>query len=65
MTFRPRLFGLTFRPRFHNSTSYPRNQLEKKDGGCKACLFAQNFGAVLAVIVISAGNAIFAKFHKK
>ena len=34
-------------------------------GGCKARLFVQNFGAVLVVIVISAGDAIFAKFHKK
>ena len=34
-------------------------------GGCTAHLFAQNFDAVLVVIVISAGDAIFAKFHKK
>ena len=34
-------------------------------GSCEACLFVQNFGAVLVVIVISAGDAIFAKFHKK
>ena len=34
-------------------------------GGCTARLFAQNFDAVLVVIVISAGDAIFAKLHKK
>ena len=34
-------------------------------GGCTAHLFAQNFDAVLVVIVISAGDAIFAKFHNK
>ena len=34
-------------------------------GGCAAHLFAQNFDAVLVVIVISAGDAIFTKFHKK
>ena len=34
-------------------------------GGCKARLFAQNFDAVLVVIVISAGDAIFAKFYNK
>ena len=32
--------------------------------GCEARLFAQNFDAVLVVIVVSAGDAIFAKFHK-
>ena len=37
----------------------------KKMGGCKARLFVQNFDAVLVLIVISAGDAIFAKFHKK
>ena len=37
----------------------------KKIGCCKAHLFAQKFDAVLVVIVISAGDAIFAKFHKK
>ena len=30
---RSRFFRLTFRPRFSNSSSYPRIQLEKKDGG--------------------------------
>ena len=34
-------------------------------GVCTARLFAQNFDAVLVVIVISAGDAIFAKFHKQ
>ena len=34
-------------------------------GGCTARLFAQNFDAVLVVIVISAGDAIFAKFYQK
>ena len=34
-------------------------------GGCTARLFVQNFDAVLVVIVISAGDAIFAKFFKK
>ena len=34
-------------------------------GGRKAHLFVQNFDAVLIVIVISAGDAIFAKFQKK
>ena len=34
-------------------------------GGCKARLFAQNFDAVLVVIVISPGDAIFAKLHRK
>ena len=33
--------------------------------GSKARLFAQNFDAVLVVIVISAGDATFAKFHNK
>ena len=37
----------------------------KKMGGCKARLFAHKFDAVLVLIVISAGDAIFAKFHKK
>ena len=37
----------------------------KKMGSCKARVFVQNFGAVLVVIVISAGDAIFAKFYKK
>ena len=36
----------------------------KKMGGCTARLFVQNFDAVLVVIIISAGDAIFAKFHK-
>ena len=31
--------------------------------GCKARLIAQKFDAVLVVIVISAGDAIFPKFH--
>ena len=35
----------------------------KKMGGCTARLFVQNFDAVLIVIVISAGDAIFAKFN--
>ena len=34
-------------------------------GGCTARIYAQNFDAVLVVIVISAGDAIFAKFYKK
>ena len=34
-------------------------------GDCTARLFVQSFDAVLVVIVISAGDAIFAKFHKK
>ena len=37
----------------------------KKIAGCTARLFAQNFDAVLVVMVISAGDAIFAKFHQK
>ena len=31
-------------------------------GGCTARIYAQNFDAVLVVIVILAGEAIFAKF---
>ena len=58
-------FRLTFWPRFYNSSSYARNQLEKKMGGCEACLFVQNFGTVLVVIVTAAVDAIFAKFYKK
>ena len=65
MTFRPRFFGLTFRPRFYNSSSYPRNLIETKDGGLYRTSFCKKFGAVLVVIIISAGDAIFAKFHKK
>ena len=34
-------------------------------GGCTARLFAQNFDAVLVVIVIFAGHAIFVMFYKK
>ena len=34
-------------------------------GGGTAPIYAQNFDAVLVVIVISAGDAIFAKFHEK
>ena len=34
-------------------------------GGCAARLFVQNFDAVLAVIVIAVGNAIFTKFYTK
>ena len=34
-------------------------------GGCTARLFAQNFDAVLVVIVISAGDAIFVIFYRK
>ena len=34
-------------------------------GGCTARLFAQNFDAVLVVIVICAGDAIFVKFYEK
>ena len=34
-------------------------------GGCTARIYAQNFDAVLVVIVISAGDAIFAKFYQK
>jgi hypothetical protein len=34
-------------------------------GGCTARLFAQNFDAVLVVIVISAGDTILAKLHEK
>ena len=34
-------------------------------GGCKARLFVQNFGEVLVVMIISAADAIFAKFNKK
>ena len=33
-------------------------------GGCITRIYAQNFDAVLVVIVISAGDAIFAKFYK-
>ena len=31
-------------------------------GGCTARIYARNFDAVLVVIVILAGDAIFAKF---
>ena len=34
-------------------------------GGCKPRFFAQNVDAVLVVTVISAVDAIFAKFHKQ
>ena len=34
-------------------------------GGCRAQIYVQNFDAVLAVIVILAGDAIFAKFDWK
>ena len=34
-------------------------------GGCEARLCVENFDAVLVVIVISAGDAIFAKFYEK
>ena len=37
----------------------------KKMGGCKARLFVQNFDAVLMVVVIFAGDAIFACFYRK
>ena len=40
-------------------------KLRRKVWGCGARLFVQNFDAVLVVIVISAGDAIFAKFHNK
>ena len=33
--------------------------------GCTALLFVQNSDAVLVVVVISAGDAIFAKFRKR
>ena len=35
----------------------------KKMGSCKARLFVQNFDAVLVVMVICAGEAIFAFFE--
>ena len=62
---RPRFFRLTFRPRFYNSSSCSRNEVQKKMGGCPARIYVQNFDAVLVVIVISAGDAIFAKFYQK
>ena len=34
-------------------------------GGCTARIYAQNFDAVLVVIVILAGEAIFANFDWK
>ena len=36
-------FRLTFWPRFYNSSSYPRNQLEKKDGGLQSTSFCTEF----------------------
>ena len=38
-------------------------RLRKKMWGCTVRLFAQNFDAVLVVIVISAGKAIFVIFE--
>ena len=38
---------------------------KKKMGGCTARIYAQNFDAVLVVIIISAGDAIFAKLYIK
>ena len=38
-------------------------RLRKKMWGCAARLFAQNFDAVLVVIVILAGEAIFVIFE--
>ena len=64
MTLRPRFFRLTFRPRFCNSSSYQGNQLEKKMGGCTARLFAQNFDARLAGIVIWADGPCFTSFTR-
>ena len=40
-------------------------RFRKQMGGCAARIYAQNFDAVLVVIVISAGDAIFAKFYQK
>ena len=40
-------------------------KLRNKMGECTAWLSVHNFDAVLVVIVISAGGAIFAKFHTK
>ena len=37
----------------------------KRKGGCKARVVVQNFDAVLIVLVISAGDTIFAKFYKR
>ena len=38
--------------------------LRKKNWGCTARLFAQDFDAVLVVVVILAGEAIFSKFDR-
>ena len=38
--------------------------VEKKIGSCKARLFAQNFDAVLMVVIIFAGDAIFIFYWK-
>ena len=65
MTLRPRCSRLTFRPRFCNSSTSPRNQLEKKHGGRRARLFVKNVDAVLVVIVIATRDAIFAKIYKE
>ena len=60
-------FRLAFRPRFYDCSNHQRNQLEnkKKWGGCASPLFVQNLDALLVVIIISAGKAIFAKFNHK
>ena len=56
---------MTFWPRFIIPVVTQEINSRKKMGGCEALLFVENFDAVLIVIVISAGDAIFVKFHKK
>ena len=56
---------LTFWPRLHVSRNYLSNQAEKKDIGLLIMSFCTDFDAVLVVIVISPGDAIFARFYIK
>ena len=53
---------MTFRARFYHFRNYSRFQFKKMIWGHSDRALAQNFGVVLAVIAISAGEAKLATF---